>query len=34
MKIPQYITVEEVRRVCGELKISDWTAMEKTESFP
>jgi hypothetical protein len=30
MKIPQYITVEEVRRVCGELKISDWTAMEKT----
>ena len=25
MKIPQYITVEEVRRVCRELKISDWT---------
>ena len=25
MKIPQYITVEEVRRVCKELKISDWT---------
>jgi hypothetical protein len=25
MKIPRYITVEEVRRVCRELKISDWT---------
>jgi hypothetical protein len=25
MKIPQYITAEEVRRVCRELKISDWT---------
>jgi hypothetical protein len=25
MKIPKYITVEEVRRVCKELKISDWT---------
>jgi hypothetical protein len=25
MKIPQYITVEEVRRVCREMKISDWT---------
>ena len=25
MKIPQYITVEEVRRVCKELKLSDWT---------
>jgi hypothetical protein len=29
MKLPQYITVEEVKRVCEELKISDWTAMEK-----
>jgi hypothetical protein len=25
MKIPQYITVEEVKRVCKELKVSDWT---------
>ena len=25
MKIPVYITVEEVRRVCRELKITDWT---------
>jgi hypothetical protein len=29
MKVPQYITVEEVKRVCKELKISDWTKMEK-----
>jgi len=25
MKIPTYVTAEEVRRVCKELKISDWT---------
>jgi hypothetical protein len=25
MKIPQYITVEEVRSACKELKIGDWT---------
>ena len=25
MKIPKYITVEEVRRVCRELGITDWT---------
>lgn len=25
MKIPEYVTVEEVRKVCKELKISDWT---------
>jgi hypothetical protein len=25
MKIPRYVTVEEVQRVCRELKISDWT---------
>ncbi len=25
MKIPAYITVEEVKRICRELKISDWT---------
>ena len=24
MKIPTYVTVEEVKRVCRELKISDW----------
>ena len=25
MKIPKYITIEEVRSVCKQLKISDWT---------
>ncbi len=30
MKIPSYVTVEEVQRVCRELKISDWT--QKKES--
>jgi hypothetical protein len=25
MKIPQYVTGQEVRKVCKELKISDWT---------
>jgi len=25
MKVPEYVTVEEVRRVCKELRISDWT---------
>ena len=25
MKIPKYVTVEEVKRVCKELKISNWT---------
>ncbi len=25
MKIPAYVTVEEVKRVCKELKLSDWT---------
>ncbi len=30
MKIPEYITVEEVKAVCKALKISDWT--RKTEA--
>jgi hypothetical protein len=25
MKLPVYITKDEVKRVCRELKISDWT---------
>ena len=25
MKIPKYVTIEEVKRICRELKISDWT---------
>ncbi|MEW5923059.1 MAG: DUF5661 family protein [Candidatus Zixiibacteriota bacterium] len=31
MKLPVYVTVEEVQRVCQELKISDWTKMTKPE---
>lgn len=29
MKIPQYITVSEVKRFCRELKIRDWTKIKK-----
>ena len=29
MKLPQYVSVEEVNRVCKELKISDWTKKKK-----
>jgi len=28
MDLPEYVTVEEVKRVCQELKISDWTVRE------
>ena len=31
MKIPQYVTAEEVSRVCKELKISDWTRKKEPE---
>ena len=31
MKIPKYITVEEVRKVCRELKISDWTKKKQAK---
>jgi hypothetical protein len=34
MKIPQYVTVEEVKRVCKELKIRDWTKLEKAKVLP
>ena len=29
MKLPEYITVEEVKRVCKELNISDWTELKE-----
>jgi glycine cleavage system aminomethyltransferase T len=29
MKIPQYITVEEVKRVCSELGIRDWSSISE-----
>lgn len=28
MKIPQYITDDEVKRVCKEMKLKDWTKMK------
>jgi hypothetical protein len=31
MKIPQYVTVEEVQKVCKELKISDWTKKKEAK---
>jgi hypothetical protein len=31
MKVPQYVTVEEVRKVCKELKISDWTKKKEAK---
>ena len=34
MKVPQYVTVEEVKRVCRELKISDWTKKKALKVSP
>ena len=31
MKLPQYITIEEVKRICKELGISDWTEIKKNK---
>jgi Protein of unknown function (DUF5661) len=31
MKIPDYITVTEVKRVCKELGLRDWTALKKLQ---
>jgi hypothetical protein len=31
MKIPQYITIEEVKRVCSELGIRDWSAVSEAK---
>jgi len=28
MKVPQYITASEVKRVCKELKLRDWSIMK------
>ncbi|TAN39360.1 MAG: hypothetical protein EPN25_11900 [Nitrospirae bacterium] len=28
MKLPEYVTREEVKRVCKELKLSDWTKLK------
>jgi hypothetical protein len=34
MKLPAYITVEEVRRVCKELKLRDWTKIRDANVLP
>jgi len=34
MNLPQYVTEEEVQRVCRELGIRDWTALTSTEVLP
>jgi hypothetical protein len=34
MKIPEYITKEEVRRVCKGLKFRDWTQLKKAKVLP
>jgi hypothetical protein len=31
MDLPEYVTLEEVKRVCHELKISDWTELENSK---
>jgi hypothetical protein len=32
MKLPEYITKEEVKRVCKELKIRDWTSLKEPKT--
>jgi hypothetical protein len=34
MKMPEYITKEEVRRVCKELKFGDWTNLRTAAVLP
>jgi hypothetical protein len=34
MKVPQYVTVDEVKRVCKELRISDWTKKQAPKVSP
>ena len=34
MQLPEYVTKEEVQRVCQELKISDWTNLPETRVSP
>jgi hypothetical protein len=30
MKLPEYVTIDEAKRVCYELNISDWTEMKES----
>ena len=34
MDIPEYVTVDEVRRVCKELGVRDWTALPEPQVLP
>ena len=34
MKLPEYVSVQGVKRVCAELKIRDWTLLKKAEVLP
>ena len=34
MKLPEYVTVDEVKRVCKELKIRDWTRLKEIKVLP
>ena len=34
MRLPEYVTIEEVKRVCKELNISDWTKLKKGKVSP
>lgn len=34
MKLPDYVSVEEVRRVCKELNLRDWSSLSDAEVLP
>ena len=34
MKIPEYITKEEVKRICKDLKFRDWTQLKNAKVLP
>jgi len=34
MELPVYVTVEEVRRVCSELKLRDWSGLADAKVLP
>jgi hypothetical protein len=34
VELPEYVTIEEVRRVCKELNIRDWTALTEPRVLP
>jgi hypothetical protein len=34
MDIPEYVTLKEVRRICKELKIRDWTRLKQAKIQP